>query len=346
MGFRFWRRKKLLPGVTLNLSKSGASLSFGPRGAKFTVGSSGKRGTVGIPGTGLFYTTQFKDGAGGGRGRRGRPAPDQPRIDPADRLTLGFFKRLFTSQDEEDLVDGCRALLRGRIAEALRHFGRCAHIPDAACLAGFLALRQGSFRQAETCLAFAAGHHRRLGRVLRRYGVQMTVSLLVTPEITVHVGPDLRGVLLGLTEACQAQEKWQAAVQCLERLRALEPDDLVIRLSFAELLAEARPENPQLCRRIVKLAEGVENQSPVHAALLLYKARALQALELFTAARDALTAGLRRRKGYPPELLRELRYERAGVYEALGRATQARRDLEKLFAEAPDDRDVAARLGL
>ena len=41
MSFRFWRRVKIVPGVTLNLSKSGGSLSFGPRGAKFTVGSRG-----------------------------------------------------------------------------------------------------------------------------------------------------------------------------------------------------------------------------------------------------------------------------------------------------------------
>ena len=56
MGFRFWRRMKILPGVTLNISKSGASLSFGVRGAKYTVGPKGTRTTFGIPGTGLFYT--------------------------------------------------------------------------------------------------------------------------------------------------------------------------------------------------------------------------------------------------------------------------------------------------
>ncbi|MBW1922508.1 MAG: DUF4236 domain-containing protein [Deltaproteobacteria bacterium] len=59
MAFRFWRRIRIAPGVTLNLSKSGGSLSFGPRGAKFTIGPTclprwarrrqgGKRGTVGI----------------------------------------------------------------------------------------------------------------------------------------------------------------------------------------------------------------------------------------------------------------------------------------------------------
>ena len=44
MGFRFWRRMKILPGVTLNISKSGASLSFGVRGAKYTVGPKGTSG--------------------------------------------------------------------------------------------------------------------------------------------------------------------------------------------------------------------------------------------------------------------------------------------------------------
>ena len=56
MGLRFWRRKKIAPGVTLNLSKSGVSVSVGPPGAKVTVGPKGTRSTVGIPGSGLHYT--------------------------------------------------------------------------------------------------------------------------------------------------------------------------------------------------------------------------------------------------------------------------------------------------
>jgi hypothetical protein len=56
MSFRFWRRIRIAPGVTLNLSKLGGSLSFGGRGAHFTVGPHGKRVTAGISGTGLFYT--------------------------------------------------------------------------------------------------------------------------------------------------------------------------------------------------------------------------------------------------------------------------------------------------
>jgi hypothetical protein len=58
MGFRFRRSFRLMPGVRLNLSKSGVSASLGRRGAWLTVGSKGTRATVGIPGTGLSYTEQ------------------------------------------------------------------------------------------------------------------------------------------------------------------------------------------------------------------------------------------------------------------------------------------------
>ncbi len=56
--FRFYRRKQIFPGLSVNLSKSGASLTFGVRGAHLTVGRRGVRRTVGIPGTGLYYTSR------------------------------------------------------------------------------------------------------------------------------------------------------------------------------------------------------------------------------------------------------------------------------------------------
>ncbi len=60
MGFRFSKRIKIIPGVSLNLSKSGVSVSAGVRGAKVTVGKNGVRQTIGIPGTGISHTTYTK----------------------------------------------------------------------------------------------------------------------------------------------------------------------------------------------------------------------------------------------------------------------------------------------
>ena len=59
MSFRFRRTFSLLPGIRLNLGKSGASVSVGPKGAKITLGSKGIRATAGIPGTGMFFSQQI-----------------------------------------------------------------------------------------------------------------------------------------------------------------------------------------------------------------------------------------------------------------------------------------------
>jgi len=58
MGFRFRRSFRLMPGIRLNVSKSGVSTSIGRRGAWLTFGPRGTRATVGIPGTGVSYTEQ------------------------------------------------------------------------------------------------------------------------------------------------------------------------------------------------------------------------------------------------------------------------------------------------
>lgn len=61
MGFRFRRRITLIPGVRINLSRSGTSLSFGGRGFWYTVGPNGKRRTtISAPGTGLSWTEEHR----------------------------------------------------------------------------------------------------------------------------------------------------------------------------------------------------------------------------------------------------------------------------------------------
>lgn len=54
----------------------------------------------------------------------------------------------------------------------------------------------------------------------------------------------------------------------------------------------------------------------------------------------------RRRKDRAPELLRQIRYDRAVLYDQVGRLAQSRREFERLYAEAPDFEDLRMRLGL
>lgn len=56
MGLRFRQIFRVLPGLRLNLSKSGISTSLGVRGATVNLSRKGIRGTAGIPGSGVSYS--------------------------------------------------------------------------------------------------------------------------------------------------------------------------------------------------------------------------------------------------------------------------------------------------
>ncbi|UPJ76832.1 DUF4236 domain-containing protein [Bradyrhizobium sp. 187] len=56
MSFRFRRSFKIVPGVRLNLSGSGASVTLGARGPHYTIGPRGTRTTIGLPGSGVSWS--------------------------------------------------------------------------------------------------------------------------------------------------------------------------------------------------------------------------------------------------------------------------------------------------
>lgn len=63
MAFRFRRSVKVLPGVRLNLGKTGISTSVGVRGASMTFGKNGTYVNTGLPGTGMSYRTKVGGGS-------------------------------------------------------------------------------------------------------------------------------------------------------------------------------------------------------------------------------------------------------------------------------------------
>lgn len=81
MSFRFQRRIKLFPGVSLNIGKKGASVSLGPRGFRTTLSSRGVKHSVGLPGTGLRYETPYSANR--------QNNPPQNSIVPQHHIVLG-----------------------------------------------------------------------------------------------------------------------------------------------------------------------------------------------------------------------------------------------------------------
>jgi tetratricopeptide (TPR) repeat protein len=340
MTLRFFRRIKLAPGLSLNLSKHGGSLSVGPPGMKYTVGTSGTRRTVGLPGTGLYYTEHGSHSSGQNRRGRSRAAAQ----DPADRLDLGFFKRLFTPDAEKHFVDGMRHVVAADSDDtAIAALNSPNAVGDALFMAGMLALRAERYREALSFFDRAQAKEGELGDYFYKYGVAAQIRLPITERISAIIEPSLRGITLARAEAEQAREHWQSALAALEALHTAAPDDAVVILSLAEILVEEQADDAAW-RRVVELTHNIDNHSQLEAAILYWKGRALRRLNLLTAARDALTAAFRRKKDRDPELLAAIQYERALVYDALGQHSRAREEFGRIYADNPNYEDVAERI--
>src|SRR6516164_3077682 len=86
MSFRFRRTLGIVPGIRLNLSRSGPSVSFGMRGLHYTVGLKGTRTTVGVPGTGASWT-RYQSYSSGRRSQHGNLLPvTAPDLAPTEKV--------------------------------------------------------------------------------------------------------------------------------------------------------------------------------------------------------------------------------------------------------------------
>ena len=97
MALRFQKRIRIFKGLTINLSKTGASLSVGGRGATVNFSKRGTKTTVGIPGSGLSYSTLHKNSEDSASTHHIAPFPlhtlngIEPSTKPPTFLSSRFF---------------------------------------------------------------------------------------------------------------------------------------------------------------------------------------------------------------------------------------------------------------
>jgi tetratricopeptide (TPR) repeat protein len=336
-GLRFHKEVQLFPGARLNISKSGVSLSLGPKGAHVTAGPRGTYFNLDLPGSGMYYRRKID--------AKDDESEQEPKAEDA-LPPVGIVQRLTTPPQELELVDALHALHEGKDDECYDHAQHSTDLADGAFLAGFMAFKREAYTDAAAYFKRALQLKDTLGQAYNKYEVNMGVELPITDDVNAYILPNQNGVLLALAEAYQREGLPELAIETLLQLHQSDPDDLVARLSLAELLDQQYPDAEQAQRQIIELAEDVHNESFIHAALMFYRARALRKLGLLEGARDTLSKALRRKKDYPSDLLLGLHYERALVYEAMGQSKEARKEFQKVYAEAPSYEDVAAKLGL
>jgi tetratricopeptide (TPR) repeat protein len=332
--FRVRTSVKLGPGVRLNASKTGLGLSFGGRGARYSVHSSGRRtASVGVPGTGLSYQAQTR---GRSRARQPTAAPAGPALIPKAGMFAPGYEKAFSK--------GVRLYVAGQSEQALAAFKEAAAkdqnnraIADdffAGLLSGQLGHDQEAIEYLERVVASPIELPDPL---MLKYVPGGGTVIGITPEVKVEVEFGSTAAALALAEIYQGLGRRDEAIGVVHQLVQIDPRPALV-LSMAELLTEA-----EAWDEVVELTAGTKNEDDVSLAICLYQGRALEEQGMHDAALEVYREALRARKRNE-ELLKQARYRRGRLYLKLGKNSQAKKDLGRVYADDPDYEDVAELL--
>ncbi len=335
MPLRFNKRISLGKFLRLNISKSGVGVTVGPRGASVTVGPRGTHATVGLPGTGLSYTQKVNGTKVGGfdsvTAAKSQFSSLQSQIrDPGP----------FAPEYEKELVKGLNDYYAGQTDAALPHFLAAAPQESAAAIfaAFILGGREGGRTQAIQLLEAVVQSDAKLPTVLmQKYLASITLPVAISPTVSAEAPVDGLAAALLLAELYQADGQIDNAIGLLDDIADLSKDP-ALTLSLCELLA-----SKSMWNEIIELAKDTPAADDATLETKLYYGRAMLEKGLPEAAVSVFTEALKKKKGISAPLLHEARYWRAIAYERLGKKAQANKEFQKLYAEAPDFRDVAKR---
>jgi tetratricopeptide (TPR) repeat protein len=314
VGFRMRKSISIIPGVRLNLSKTGIGYSVGVKGYRLTQRADGRtQRTASLPGTGLSHVTTSGSARRPAAARRPTPAPPAPRpVKPG----------LFAPKGEKELY---KAVVGEDIAAIERVAQEHPELALAASsLAAWMHLSAGDDARARQLLTWVmdTGKDPAADPFIAKY-VHAHVELKIVDGATAELGLDRTGVGLALAELHQAVGDLAAAVEVVEQL---EPTTFAA-LSLAELYSALGRHAD-----VVELTNNVVNLDDATALLCVFRGVALREQGYLDAAREALNEALKSKKRADVIRHRAL-LERARCYELDGKRALARKDLERIMAE-------------
>lgn len=113
MALKFRKRIRILPGFTLNLSRSGISATVGAKGLSVNIGKNGTYLNAGIPGTGIYDRIRITP-------QKNSQIPNEyePKIIPQDSKNTYFVETKIESYNPELLTSDTMTAFKQSILEA------------------------------------------------------------------------------------------------------------------------------------------------------------------------------------------------------------------------------------
>lgn len=335
MGFRYRKSIQIIPGLKMNISRSGVGYSVGGKGMRVTRQANGRvTRTVSVPGTGISHQSTLRSAIS----RSGSRAP-APRSNARATVPLppppppAPHPSLFAPAWEKDLFKAMNATPFQGLAQISRAHGR-EHADVrvlAAAVDGIMRFASGDPLQhaparALIGWAIAQGVALKNHPFVLKYLAEKTWPVEIANGVVVHLGIVHDVLLLAVAELHQEASDLAAAIWTVEQAEPTAP----AALSLIELYSEAGRH-----QEVIDMTTGMTNVDDATALVMALRGRAFSELGYHDAAREALKEALRVRSR-APEVRHRALLERAQVNLKQNRKPAARKDLESVLADDPD----------
>lgn len=323
---------QLMPGVRMNISKSGVGYSVGGKGYRVTHAANGRiTRTISIPGTGIRDVTTIRPAT-----RRTRPAAQ-----PSARVTAAATQPrpvapprpgLFAAAWEKHLFRAVHTPTETGLAEVARHYGH-KH-PDARVLAAALdGLRAyGIIDPAHQARSreligwsIRQGVDIKNHQFVKNYLADTTWPVEIACGVTAHLTIPQDVLLLAAGELHLAAGDVNAAIWTVAQAALT----TMSALSLAELYGDAGRHHD-----VIDLTDGLAVSDDATTLLIILRGRAFSELGYHDAAREVLASALNNYWAAPRVLHRGL-IETAHVDFAQNRHADGHRILRTVLAEDP-----------
>ncbi len=350
MPLQFRKRIKILPGVYVNLSKSGVSMSVGPKGLKYNIGPKGQYMTASLPGTGVYMREKI------GGSPRSMMNDDETGTEDGPVKSLAALG-VSTPKPVREFHEGCAAYFNDDYDTALTCFELLTknsdYQPDALFMAGlaayFLEQPEQAIEYLLVCMEKSGGEQPIPGQPESLVSQYISEETLFTVPVTRFVSAQLPYSLVLATfltiELIQVHGEIDDAIEIAQHFQENLSDDnrRLMQLSLAELYYSAERYD-DLEQFIINQVGELDNVDNIAVEMMFYWAATLTRQERYEAAKDVYTRALRKTADRDPELLKVLQYARADMFAQWDKQADAKKYFEKLYAIDPSFADVSKRL--
>lgn len=323
MGWGFRKSVNIIPGVKLNLSRSGPSISLGPKGMKYNISSRGTRVRYSIPGTGIYYTKNLNNSVSINRNRMNIQSDNGLK-------TLGFFDKLSLTNDEKQFLDGLKEFINGNLNNAREKLSLCRNI-DSYFLRGFIELGNEQFESAKNNFKICLTAKEELGKTISKFANEIELVLDITEYIEVPITANKKGLYLCLIECYQKTNGLREGLKLLYELQNENLSDKVILLSLIDFIALEDSVDKDDLIKVINLTNQLGNESVIETNISYLRGYLFYRLDKVSLAIAELTKLTRKIKDRPEKLILDIRFLRGQLYEENGELAKAKKDYEFVY---------------